>query len=163
MITKREIKDILESTDRVFLEGLALKANRLTRQYFGRAISLYAPIYLSNYCDNNCVYCGFNSRMKIERKKLSESGMESEMQKVSGAGIQNVLLLTGGSRRQTPPANTARVGRDAPGQSSGRPGCGPSPYRHPHHHTHFLVPFESPPTAPPSRTLSAHQPSPACR
>lgn len=104
MISLKEIKDILENTDRNALEELAREANRVTRQYFGGAVSLYAPLYLANYCDNQCVYCGFRHNGDIARQKLTVEQMRLEMQKVAESGIQSILLLTGESRKHTPVA-----------------------------------------------------------
>ena len=102
MISFDELKRILDNNDKQFIEDLAQKARSTTVQYFGRAISIYAPLYLSNFCDNLCVYCGFNRYMKVERKKLTIEEMHREMKEVSRFGIQNILLLTGESRRITP-------------------------------------------------------------
>jgi len=102
MISLRELNDILEDNDRDSFEQLAQKARETTLQYFGRAVSIYAPIYLSNYCDNFCLYCGFKHDRNVHRKKLSIEEMHVEMQKVAGAGIQSILLLTGESRSQSP-------------------------------------------------------------
>lgn len=102
MIPAKEFKEILENDDPVFIEGLAQKARDITIQNFGRAISLYAPLYLSNFCDNHCVYCGYNRNKTIKRNKLTLEEMHKEMKKVSASGIQNILLLTGESRKMTP-------------------------------------------------------------
>ena len=90
------------SSDPELLERFAVKAAGITAVQFGRAVSLYAPVYLSNYCENNCVYCGFRSSGMIDRKKLTPDQMESEMKIVSGSGIRNILLLTGESRKMSP-------------------------------------------------------------
>jgi 2-iminoacetate synthase len=103
MIPYEELKSILENNDKQFCETLAQKARAVTTRYFGRTISLYAPLYLSNYCDNVCVYCGFNRTRAVERKKLSPEEMHREMEKVAQSGIRNILLLTGESRVFTPP------------------------------------------------------------
>jgi 2-iminoacetate synthase len=84
------------------LEEMAEAALELTRQNFGRTIGLYAPLYLSNYCDNHCVYCGFHSKMKIERRKLSANEIEKECRAIKDTGIQNILLLTGESKVHSP-------------------------------------------------------------
>jgi 2-iminoacetate synthase len=102
MIPLRELKNILNSNDRDFIENLAQKARETTIQYFGRAVSLYAPLYLSNYCDNYCLYCGFRHNKQVKRKKLTGEEMQQEMKKVSSSGIQNILLLTGESRSMSP-------------------------------------------------------------
>ncbi|MEN8154452.1 MAG: 2-iminoacetate synthase ThiH [Acidobacteriota bacterium] len=102
MISLKEIKDILGNNDPVMVEEMAQKARDITITQFGRVISLYAPIYLSNYCENHCVYCGFRTTKKIKRTKLDADQIESEMKIVSKSGIQNILLLTGESRVKTP-------------------------------------------------------------
>lgn len=102
MMTLNEIKDILNRTDPQLLESLAQEASQLTRQYFGRAISLYAPLYLSNYCSSHCTYCGFHSHNKIERIKLKAEQIHQEMKHVAASGIENILLLTGESYKATP-------------------------------------------------------------
>jgi 2-iminoacetate synthase len=96
------IQAVIDNNDRTFIEELAQKARQTTIQYFGRAISLYAPIYLANYCDNHCIYCGFKHSIEMDRKKLSADDIRSEMKKVAETGIQNILLLTGESRKMTP-------------------------------------------------------------
>ncbi|MDP3789998.1 MAG: 2-iminoacetate synthase ThiH [Candidatus Omnitrophota bacterium] len=85
-----------------FLEPLAQKAHELTLANFGRAISLYTPLYISNYCDNDCLYCGFKHSNAIERKKLSVSEVEREAEVIAGSGIRHVLLLTGESKEVSP-------------------------------------------------------------
>ena len=97
-----QIRSILNDTNRDHLETLAQKASRMTRQYFGRAMGLYMPLYLSNYCASHCVYCGFHSRQKITRMKLSLEEMDTEMQAIARTGVQNILLLTGESPQATP-------------------------------------------------------------
>ncbi|MCC6758714.1 MAG: 2-iminoacetate synthase ThiH [Candidatus Omnitrophica bacterium] len=102
MISLPKIKDILGNNDPKQLELLALESASLTRQYFGRTISLFAPLYLSNYCSSHCTYCGFNSHNRIERIKLKPEQMHAEMKHVADTGIENILLLTGESYKATP-------------------------------------------------------------
>lgn len=96
------IKDTLDNLDPHFLENLAQQSKQITTQYFGRTIALYAPLYLSNYCSSECTYCGFKSKNRIERFKLTADQMHSEMKHLSNAGIENILLLTGESYKVTP-------------------------------------------------------------
>ncbi len=84
------------------LEELAQEAQQLTRQYFGRAISLFAPLYISNFCENGCLYCGFSSRMHIKREKLTPEQIDEECRALAATGMQNVLLLTGESHVKSP-------------------------------------------------------------
>ncbi len=101
-MTSDQLRTILNDPDRGRLEALAQEASRLTRQYFGRAISLYTPLYLSNYCSSHCTYCGFHSHNKIERTKLESLEIATEMAAIAETGVQNILLLTGESPKMTP-------------------------------------------------------------
>ncbi len=85
-----------------FLEEMAQKAHQLTLKYFGRTIQLYTPLYLSNYCENQCVYCGFNSHNAMSRKKLSPEEVEMEARAISASGLNHILILTGDSRSASP-------------------------------------------------------------
>jgi len=102
MITLSDIRHTLNRNDPAFIEELAQKASRITKQNFGRTISLYAPLYLSNFCSSECTYCGFKSKNRIHRFKLSEKEMHLEMQHVAKSSIENILLLTGESYKVTP-------------------------------------------------------------
>jgi len=84
------------------LESLAQKAHMLTKNYFGKTIQLYAPLYLSNYCDNSCLYCGFNLNNDIKRRKLTLEDVEKEAQFISSSGLKHILILTGESRSESP-------------------------------------------------------------
>ena len=102
MIPLPQFKEILGNNDKGFIETLAQNARAVTLTHFGRTVSLYAPLYLANFCDNHCVYCGFNRSKSITRKKLSIDEIRREMQEISATGIQSILLLTGESRGHTP-------------------------------------------------------------
>lgn len=96
------IQSILNDPSRETLEHLAQQAAQVTRQFFGRAMALYAPLYLSNYCSSHCTYCGYHSHHRIRRIKLTETEMHQEMKTVAETGIENILLLTGESYQATP-------------------------------------------------------------
>ena len=102
MMTFQQIKNILNDKRPESVEELAQEAAKLTRQQFGRAISLYAPLYLSNFCSSHCTYCGFNSHYKIQRMKMSPEQYRKEMQFIHAKGIRNILMLTGESYTHTP-------------------------------------------------------------
>lgn len=102
MISLSHIQRTLLDNRPQFIEELAVEAKRITEQNFGRTISLYAPIYLSNYCSSHCTYCGFHSQNKIDRVKLTIEETRKEMEKVHSTGIRNILLLTGESYKFTP-------------------------------------------------------------
>lgn len=81
-----------------YLEEMAKKAIIETRKHFGNSIALFTPLYIANYCENNCVYCGFNCQNKIRRGKLTMTEMEEELQTIAKTGLKEILILTGESR-----------------------------------------------------------------
>ena len=85
-----------------YLEPMARKAQQLTVQYFGRTIQLFIPLYISNYCSNECTYCGFNLKNSIKRRKLNIEEIEKEAREIAKTGIQHILLLTGEAKEVTP-------------------------------------------------------------
>jgi 2-iminoacetate synthase len=84
------------------LEPMAQKAHALTLQHFGRTIQLYTPMYLSNFCENECAYCGFNARNKMSRRTLTLDEVEKEAAFIASTGIEHLLILTGDSRVRSP-------------------------------------------------------------
>lgn len=84
------------------LEAMAQKARGLTIQHFGRTIQLYIPLYISNYCNSECIYCGFNRRHDIKRRKLTMEEIDVEAHKIAQTGMRHVLVLTGEAPKLTP-------------------------------------------------------------
>lgn len=74
---------------------MAQEARQLTRQYFGRTMRLFAPVYLSNECINNCAYCGFSRDNPIFRVTISENAVEKEVRHLATEGFRSVLLVAG--------------------------------------------------------------------
>lgn len=93
---------LLSPAAEISLETMARRAHDLTMKHFGRTIQLYTPLYLANYCDNKCVYCGFNADNVIERKVLSLDEVEQEAAFIASTGLKHILVLTGGSRTKSP-------------------------------------------------------------
>lgn len=79
------------------LEQLAHRAQAETRRHFGNAVNLFTPLYIANYCENYCIYCGFNCHNKIKRARLTAAEIEQEMQAIATQGLEEILLLTGES------------------------------------------------------------------
>ncbi len=77
------------------LERMAAEAARLTRQYFGRTMRLFAPVYLSNECINNCAYCGFSRDNPIFRVTIPPEAVEREVRHLALEGFRSVLLVAG--------------------------------------------------------------------
>lgn len=92
------LKALLSSAAEDFIEELAFKSAKTKQKYFGNSISLFTPLYLSNYCNSKCVYCGFQKGNKIARAKLSEDEIYEEMQAIAKTGLQEILMLTGEGR-----------------------------------------------------------------
>ncbi|KGN01642.1 thiamine biosynthesis protein ThiH [Clostridium novyi A str. 4570] len=84
-----------------FLEEMAQLAQMETRKHFGNSVYMFTPLYLANYCENYCIYCGFNCHNKIRRAKLNFEEMEKEMKAIADTGLEEVLLLTGESRKMS--------------------------------------------------------------
>jgi len=87
--------------DNATLEIMATKSQETTLKNFGKTISLYSPLYLANYCVNNCLYCGFKASNKIRRKKLTIDDLKKEAIEIQNLGIKHVLILTGESRHDS--------------------------------------------------------------
>lgn len=92
-----DLAALLSPRARPYLEHMAREAQRLTRWHFGRTISLYAPLYISNLCAADCVYCGFSFRSGIKDKRLTlkPDEIRRECETLAARGFQSILLLTG--------------------------------------------------------------------
>jgi len=77
------------------LEAMAQRSRALTRRHFGRTMRLFAPLYLSNECVNNCSYCGFSRDAGILRTTLSVDQVMTEARHLHAQGFRNLLLVAG--------------------------------------------------------------------
>ena len=96
-----DFMSLLSTAALPFLEEMAQKAKTVTRRHFGNNIALFTPLYFANYCENYCIYCGFNSHNKIKRAKLSEEELHKECRANASTGMEEVLMLTGESRHMS--------------------------------------------------------------
>ena len=94
-----DFKALLSPAAEPFLEQIARKARQETRKHFGNSAYFFTPIYISNYCENYCIYCGFNCHNKIKRAKLSMKEIHEEMKAIADTGLEEILILTGESRK----------------------------------------------------------------
>ena len=99
--TPEHFAALLSPAAEPFLEEMAQKARMEKRRYFGDNVYLFTPIYISNYCENYCIYCGFNCHNKIRRAKLDMAGIEAEMAAIAKTGLEEILILTGESRKMS--------------------------------------------------------------
>ncbi len=96
--TLEDFKALLSPAAEPFLEQMAQKAREETGKHFGNTVYLFTPLYIANYCENYCVYCGFNCYNHIRRMKLNMEQIEHEMKVIADSGIEEILILTGESR-----------------------------------------------------------------
>ena len=96
-----DFKALLSPAAKPFLEQMAQRAKLETSRHFGNTVYLFTPLYIANYCENYCVYCGFNCYNHIKRMKLNREQIEKEMQVIANSGMEEILILTGESRAKS--------------------------------------------------------------
>ena len=94
-------KALLSPAAMPFLEEIARKAQAETRKHFGNSVMIFTPLYIANYCENYCIYCGFNCHNKIKRAKLNAGEIEKEMKTIADSGLEEILILTGESPKMS--------------------------------------------------------------
>ena len=99
--TVEDFKALLSPAAEPFLEQMAQRARLETSKHFGNTVYLFTPLYIANYCENYCVYCGFNCYNHIKRMKLSMEQIEKEMKIIADSGMEEILILTGESRSKS--------------------------------------------------------------
>ena len=100
-LSLEDFKALLSPAAAPFLEEMAQRAKLETTKHFGNSVYLFTPIYISNYCENYCVYCGFNCHNQIRRAKLDLESVEREMAAIAQTGLEEILILTGESRKMS--------------------------------------------------------------
>lgn len=96
-----DFKALLSPAAEQFLEEMAIRARNETGKHFGNTVYLFTPLYIANYCENYCVYCGFNCYNHINRMKLTMEQIQREMKIIADSGMEEILILTGESRGQS--------------------------------------------------------------
>ena len=99
--TPEDFAALLSPAAEPFLEEMARTAKADTEKHFGNSVYLFTPIYISNYCENHCVYCGFHCHNRIHRMKLGREEIEKEMAAIAETGLEEILILTGESHIQS--------------------------------------------------------------
>ncbi len=94
-----DFKALLSPAAEPYLEKMAQRAREETAKHFGNTVYLFTPLYIANYCENYCVYCGFNCYNDIRRMALDPAQIEHEMSVIAESGMEEVLILTGESRK----------------------------------------------------------------
>ena len=99
--TVEDFEALLSPAALPYLEEMAQRAQKETRKHFGNSVYMFTPLYIANYCENYCIYCGFNCHNKIRRAKLNDEQIEKEMQAIAKNGLQEILILTGESKKMS--------------------------------------------------------------
>ncbi len=97
-VSVEDFKALLSPAAEPLLEQMAERARIETRKHFGNTVYLFTPLYIANYCENYCVYCGFNCYNDIRRMRLTPEQIEHEMQVIAQSGMEEILILTGESK-----------------------------------------------------------------
>lgn len=100
-LSLRDYQALLSPAAEPYLEQMARRAQEERCRFFGNSVMMFTPVYISNYCENHCIYCGFNCRNKIKRAQLNLDEIEREYAEVAKTGLQEVLILTGESRNMS--------------------------------------------------------------
>lgn len=98
-LSKSDLMGLLSDEALKFIEQIAQKAQRITRANFGNCVALFTPLYISNFCDNLCVYCGFGCNNDIKRAYLSDDEIKNEFEIIAQSKLREILILTGESAR----------------------------------------------------------------
>ncbi|MFD1383956.1 2-iminoacetate synthase ThiH [Rhodanobacter aciditrophus] len=104
--SKRDINDfaaLISPAAKPFINDMLAQSEQLTRQRFGNTVSLFAPLYLSNTCANECTYCGFSMSNAIKRLTLDEAQVEREIKAIKAKGFDHILLVTGETKKVSMP------------------------------------------------------------
>lgn len=99
--TVEDFKALLSPAAEPFLEKMAERARLETQKHFGNTVYLFTPLYIANYCENYCVYCGFNCYNDIRRMKLTMEQIDHEIKVIAESGMEEILILTGESRAKS--------------------------------------------------------------
>jgi len=101
-LTHREAAVLLEIDDDELLERMYKIAREVKEEIYGKRIVLFAPLYLSNYCVNNCRYCGYKCENKIGRRQLSQEELREEVRALEAMGHKRLLLEAGEDDERCP-------------------------------------------------------------
>ncbi len=101
-LTAREVAALIQLEDEKLLEEMFNAALEIKQKIYGKRIVLFAPLYLSNYCVNNCVYCGYRCANKTERKKLTMDEIREEVEALEQLGHKRLMLDAGEDPKNMP-------------------------------------------------------------
>lgn len=95
-LTDRDFMALISPAAAPYIEQMARRSRAITERRFGKTISIFIPLYITNSCTNSCVYCGFNRHNKIPRVVLTPEQIEMECKAIKKMGpFENLLIVTG--------------------------------------------------------------------
>ncbi|MFA6566957.1 MAG: 2-iminoacetate synthase ThiH [Victivallales bacterium] len=94
-ISSADFMNLISPAALPFLPQMREKAAILKKMCFGKTVRLYMPLYVSSYCINNCLYCGFRTASHSERRRLSQHEVLKDAKVIKSHGIDSLLLVTG--------------------------------------------------------------------
>lgn len=97
-----DVLNLLSEKAMPFLEQMAQKAHKSALRHMGKTVTLYTPMYIANHCINHCVYCGYNCKSGIKRRKLDMNQIKAECDCIADKGFKHILILTGESQHHSP-------------------------------------------------------------
>ena len=109
LLPKEAILSLVSPAAAEYMEPMAQLAKKMTAQRFGRTVQIYAPLYVSNYCANECVYCGFNARNQVARRTLNLDEVMQEGLALHDKHIHQLLLVTGECPNEVSPDYLAEI------------------------------------------------------
>lgn len=101
-LSPEDFAALLSPAAQPYVEQMAKRAQQETRKHFGNSVMMFTPCYIANYCENYCIYCGFNCHNKIHRGMLDMEEIDKEMSAIAKSGLKEILILTGESRSMSP-------------------------------------------------------------
>ena len=91
----QDVAALVSPAAETYLEDMAQAARASTLRHFGRAVLLFTPLYVSNFCQNSCRYCGYSAQVAMPRRKLSLEEVAAQGERIAATGLRHLLLLTG--------------------------------------------------------------------
>ncbi len=101
ILTLEDFGALLSPVATNMLEPMAQRSKKETAKHFGNTVTMFTPLYIANYCENECVYCGLNCKNRIKRGMLSLEQIDIEMKNIADTGLRDILLLTGECRHMS--------------------------------------------------------------
>ncbi|MCD7800466.1 MAG: 2-iminoacetate synthase ThiH [Ruminococcus sp.] len=101
ILTLEDFGALLSPVATNMLELMAQRSKKETAKHFGNTVTMFTPLYIANYCENECVYCGLNCKNRIKRGMLSLEQIDIEMKNIADTGLRDILLLTGECRHMS--------------------------------------------------------------